>query len=200
MFFCFSHKKYLLRFTIDHDNTYTIRSILKAIIIEKNLKTIFDNLPARLYFIDSLFWVGDFSHLNLCIQSGEALPDVPTLRRMYEKCDSPLWIGGSVFLTRSYAPANRVTQLLGLSLIPPPDILSLNDYKGLPELRSITASASACLRAPRLASSHSLSLVAMATPLILHGSGRVFRKGLNTKIWSAPTSTPLSGIRTNTSG
>lgn len=85
-FFCFSHKKQLLRFTIDHDNIYTIRSILKPTIVEKNLKTIFDILPTRLYFIDSLFCVGDFSHLNLCIQSGEALPEVPTLRPMCEKC------------------------------------------------------------------------------------------------------------------
>lgn len=158
----------LLRFTIDHDNIYTIRSILKPTIVEKNLKTIFDILPTRLYFIDSLFCVGDFSHLNLCIQSGEALPEVPTLRPMCEKCFPTAEC--SVFLTRSYAPANRVTQLLGLSLIPPPDILSLNNYKGLPELCSITASASA----RRQASSHSLSLVAMAAPLILHSSGRVF--------------------------
>lgn len=104
-----------------------------------------------------------------------------------------------MFLTRSNVLVNRVTQLLGLSLIPQPDILPLNDYKELSKLHSITAFA--FLQAHRLGSSRSLSLVAVATPLVPHGSGRVLSEGLNTEcIWGAPILTLVLAIATNTKG
>lgn len=91
-----------------------------------------------------------------------------------------------------------MTQLPGLSLIPQPDILPLNNYKGLSEFRSITASA--FLQAHRLGFSRRLLLVAMATSLILRGFGRVFGRGLNTNFWGEPILMLVSAIATDTEG